>query len=227
VGFFSQRCAVGCLGWLLLGCGGDAERRYAGLSRAEIEVEEGGFRARYRSPPWYGVPDDPLATGATEGVPVGGEIRPVVPESALVLEVERESSIDVPMSLGYPKYHLEAALLRCTPDQVGDAASCAEALAEQDFAGRADSEEEEPESFEPQPRTGKNDFGQQYWELMTRVSATYRHRRIQYYPTDDALVAVRVFVEANPALDDEETTRMLHAFEVLPGAPAGAAENLR
>jgi hypothetical protein len=219
----SRRVLGGLLALLLAGCGVDAERRYASLSSAQVEVESGGFRARYLSPPWYSVPDDPLVAGERVQVPVGDTTRDIVPESALVLEIENQSALPDPMGLSYPKYRLEAALLHCTQDQIGAAESCAAALATQDLTGRSASED--TDFFGADPRPGKNDFGQAYWELLTRVPETGRYRRIQYLQTDDALTAARVFVEANPALDDEEMTRMLHAFELLSGSDS--AENER
>jgi hypothetical protein len=220
----ASRGVLGVLSALLLaGCGADAERRYASLSSLEVQVEEGGFRARYLSPPWYSVPSDPLVAGERAQVPIGDTTQDIVPESALVLEIENQSSLPDPMGLSYPKYRLEAALLHCTQDQIGEAESCAAALAAQDLTGRSASED--TDSFGADPRPGKNDFGQEYWELMTRVPETGRHRRIQYFQADDALTATRLFVEANPALDDQEMTRMLHAFELLPGS--GSPENER
>jgi hypothetical protein len=204
---------------LLAGCGTDAERRYAALSSLEVRVESGGFRARYLSPPWYSVPDDPLVTGALEQVPVGDTTWPIVPESALVLEIERESSVSDPSHLSYPKYRLEAALLRCEEEQLEDAPSCAAALASQDLAGRTASED--TELFGTAPHPGTNDFGQEFWELMTRVPETNRRRRIQYLQAEDELTALRLFVEANPELDEPEMTRMLSAFELLPGSDPG------
>lgn len=218
----ARRVLAGLLALLLARCGVDAERRYAGLSSVEVQVDEGGFRARYLSPPWYNVPDDPLVAGERGQVPVGDTTQEIVPDSALVLEIDNQSSLPDPMRLSYPKYHLEAALLHCTQDQIGEAESCAAALAAQDLTGRSASED--TDAFGAEPRRGTNDFGQEYWELMTRVPETGRHRRIQYFQTDDTLTAARVFVEANPALDEQEMTRMLHAFELLPGSASAGDE---
>jgi hypothetical protein len=218
-----RRMLGGLSALLLAGCGGDAERRYASLSSLEVQVDDGGFRARYLSPPWYSVLGDPLVAGERAQVPIGDTTQEIVPGSALVLEIENQSSLPDPMGLSYPKYRLEAALLHCTQDQISEAESCAAALAAQDLTGRSASED--TDWFGADPRPGKNDFGQEYWELMTRVPETGRHRRIQYFQTDGALTAARVFVEANPALDEQEMTRMLHAFELLPGG--GDAESAR
>jgi hypothetical protein len=204
---------------LLAGCGADAEQRYAGLSRLDVQVEGAGFRARYLSPPWHSKPDDPLVTGAREEVPVGEAAVAIVPDSALVLEIEHESSVPDPMGVGYPKYRLEGALLRCTEEQVEQAESCARAFAGQDLEGRSASED--TEFFGTEPHPGTNDFGQQFWELMTRVPETNRRRRIQYLQAEDALTTLRLFVEANPELDEPEMTRMLSSFELLPGSDPG------
>jgi hypothetical protein len=203
-------------------CGEDSEKRYAGLEVAQVKLEDGpGYRLRYLKPPWEGVADDPLVTGKQLEVPFGESSRcdradaaclAVEPKSSAVLEIDRASVSNSPDVITYPKYRLEASVVRCAEGTLPSQDLCADHLAREDGAGRKAAGTDEVYSTED----GENDFGQHYRELLGRNVDSRRYRRIVYFATDDREVSVRVFLEANPSLAEDEVTRMVHAFEVLP-----------
>ncbi len=202
-----------------LGCGADAERDYAGLSRASIERPEAGYVVRYLAPPWQRVTDDPLAAGARTTVSIGGTGRPIVAESGLVLEIERVSSSDVVDVLAFPKYRLEAALVPCSEDEVAEK-SCAEHLAELDYAARQ--EGGAFDLFGSAPRARKNDWNQQYYELMGQAETTGRFRRVVFFEAAEEPegIAGWLQLEANPDLGEREISQLVRAVQMLPGSGA-------
>lgn len=197
------------------GCGTDAEHPYAGLSRARVELDQGGYVLRYLAPPWERVKDDPLAKGTRKSVPIGGESRAVVADSGLVLEIERVSNSDVVAAVTFPKYRLEAALVECSLEEVGDV-SCAQHLAELDYAARqADGN---VDLFGSKPRTRKNDWGQTYFEWMGQSETTGRFRRAVFVESETPeAVAAWLLIEANPNLGEREINELVQAFQLLPG----------
>lgn len=217
--FDASLLAVALLSGAGLSCGKDAEREYAGLSRATIERPEAGYVVRYLSPPWQRLTDDPLATGARTTVSIGGASRAIVAESGLVLEIERVSSSDVVDVLAFPKYRLEAALVPCSDDEVAES-SCAEYLAELDYAAR---QEDAPfDRFGSSPRVRRNDWDQRYYELMGQAEATGRFRRVVYFEAAEQPegIAGWLQLEANPDLGEREINELVRAVQMLPGAGA-------
>jgi len=196
----------------LAACGADSEGRYAGLDTAHIESSALSYKIRYLSPPWKRVKDDPLATGARKSVPVAGGLRDVLEGSGLVLAIERESSINE-MGLTYAKYVLEAAVLRCDAGELNGDESCALFLADGDYRARANSEDSG--FFGPEAQEASNDAGQTFYELMTRDKTTFRYKRLAFFETGDRLLAVRLYIEANPGLADPLTTRMIQTLEIV------------
>lgn len=196
-------------------CGSDAERRYADLSTVPVDLDVGGYRLRYLKPPWKREDADPLATGARTSVLVAGMNREIVPDSAVVLQIAKQSTAEDPEHLSVPKYRLETVLLRCDPSELEDQ-SCAATLARLDQAALA------PEGdftlFGKEPRAGTNDFEQVLYEFMGQLSADLRYRRIVYYETDEPTLTARLFIEGNPDLDEYEVTRLVRAFELTSAA---------
>jgi hypothetical protein len=208
-----------CLLGLLAACGADAEARYAGLSTAEIRTPELTYKIRYLSPPWKRF-KDALTTGARKSVPVGGELRDIVPDTGLVLAIERETSFDE-VGLTYAKYVMEIAAVRCSTSELTNEDTCARYLAAIDYTARAESGEDSG-FFGPEELPGSNDVGQQYYELMTRDPETFRYRRVAFFETADRLLTVRLYIEANPGLADPETSRMIQTLEIVE--PGGTVE---
>jgi hypothetical protein len=184
-----------------------------------VERPEAGYVVRYLAPPWQSVADDPLVRGARATVPIGGMGRAIVEESGVVLEIERVSSSDVVDPLAFPKYRLEAALVPCGDDEIGEL-SCAEYLAELDYAARND--EGEFDLFGPGPRARRNDWNQRYYELMGQSETTGRFRRVVFFEAaEPERVAGWLQLEANPDLGEREINELVHAFQMLPGTGAG------
>jgi hypothetical protein len=196
----------------LVACGTDAERRYADLSRAEVTLDVGGYQLRYLGPPWKRLGEDPLVTGARTSVMVGGANREIVPESAAVLQVAKQSSASDPQHVSLPKYRLEAVFLRCSEDELEGDQSCAAALAQGDQAARAD--EGTYDLFGDTPRAGQNDFEQPFHEFMGKTEIDQRYQRIVFYETSARTLAARLFIEGNPDLSEHEVTRLVNAFEL-------------
>jgi hypothetical protein len=206
------------LRWLLVAaaltvsCGADAERRYADLSSATIALEPQGYTLRYLRPPWKQLLDDPLVKGTRTTVQVGGSNLEIVPASATVLEVAKESSVADPEGLSMPKYRLEAVLLRCDEAQLEPSQNCAQALVAKDLAART--AEGDYDLFGASPRQKENDFDQPVYEIMGQVAETRRYRRIAFFETDQRDMAARLFIEGNPNLGEREVTRLVNAFEL-------------
>jgi hypothetical protein len=219
VRFFSPCSAASASAWTLAlliqsACGSDAERRYSDLSTAAVVKDEGGYRLRYPNPPWERRKEDPLATGARSSVTVGGTDREILPESAVVLEISKQSSAEDPEHLSLPKYRLEAALLRCDADEVDAGGSCARALAALDYDALA--AEGDFDTFGPEPRAGENDFHQVMYEILGQLTEDQRYRRLAYFETSEPTLAARLFIEGNPDLGEREMTRLVQAFELTP-----------
>lgn len=210
----------------LLSCGTDAEQRYAGLSKHDVTSTEVSYRVRYLAPPWEKLRDDPLVTGARKSVPLGEGLRDVVPGTGAVLYVPRTSNLSGPEELFFAKYRLEVAALRCADEELSAGSSCAQWLADTDYAGRIT--REDGDFFGGAPRADSNDFDQPFYELMTRDAESSRYRRIAYFETSTAALSLRVYIEGNPDLSELEITNMLRAFEVLrPSKDAGAVHTKR
>jgi hypothetical protein len=197
---------------LSVSCGADAEQRYADLSSATIALEPQGYRLRYLHPPWDRRLDDPLVKGTRTAVEVGGASREIVPESAAVLEVAKESNASDPESLSMPKYRLEALLLQCEAAELSPTENCAQVLAAKDYAARAT--EGDYSLFGAEPRAGENDFAQGFHEMMGQVTDTRRYRRIVFFETEQRDLTARLFIEGNPDLGEAEVTRLVNAFEL-------------
>ena len=198
-------------------CGEDSEKTYAGLSVAQASAPDGlSYRLRYLNPPWEKSDRDPLITGSDTGVELRGvKDQPFIAGTAIVLEVERESIVS---GGGRTKYHLEATLIAC--DLTLDAGeSCAKAIAYADNDARV--ADGEPSFYEGSVKERSNDFAQKYYELITRNMETQRYKRVAFYDTPDASRFLRVYIESNPRLDEDEVDRMLDAVELFEGdAPA-------
>jgi hypothetical protein len=207
----------------VFGCGEDSEKRYAGLEVAQVSPEDGpGYRLRYLHPPWDGVPDDPLATDEVSAVPFGASsdcsaksamCLAVEPKTNTVLEIDRPAIMpDDPDTFTYPKYRAEASVVRCPAGTLASKDVCADYLANADATGR---DTEVGDDVFSGPEDGENDFKQHFREFNAKNRESLRYRRIAYFATSDREIAVRLFLEANPSLKDEEVTRMIHAFEVV------------
>jgi hypothetical protein len=226
----SPRLCVFLLGLALLSCGQDAEKRYAGLSTVSIALPSGGagYLLRYLAPPWEGVDDDPQVTGMESKVPFGASQEctsskaaclTIEAHSASVLEIERQSLVpEEDGTIVFPKYRLEAAFVRCTADMLAAKDECYAVLGRMDQVGRETDPNTDDRVFSG--KSDKNDAGQPFYEFQSVTVLNQRYRRIAYFSTDDRLLAVRVFMEANPSLAEEEVTRMLHAFEIVSDQPA-------
>lgn len=197
---------------LLAACGTDAERRYADLSTTEVTLDVGGYRLRSLRPPWKSLDNDPLVTGLVTNVLVGGVAREIVPESAAVLQIAKQSAASDPEHLSLPKYRLEAVLLRCSEAELDADQSCAAALAALDQTARAS--EGEYDLFGDVPRADENDFEQPFYEFMGKTTEDQRFRRISFYETDTRTLTARLFIEGNPDLSEYEITRLVKAFEL-------------
>jgi hypothetical protein len=187
-----------------------------------------GYLLRYLAPPWEVVDDDPQVLGMETKVPFGASQEctsskaaclGLEPHTASVLEIERQSL--VPRDDGtivFPKYRLEAAFVRCSADKLAASDQCYAFLGKADQVGRDTDPDTDDRVFSG--KSAKNDAGQPYYEFQSVTLMNQRYRRIAYFATDDRLLAVRVFMEANPSLAEEEVTRMLHAFEIVSDQPA-------
>lgn len=201
---------VAALCWM--GCGPDAEARYAGLSVASREVDGAGFRLRYADPPWKHRAEDPLEDGVLKSVPIGGAPMKIVPKSARVLEIRKQGA-SRESDLSLPSYRLEAVVLRCEEQRLEEGAECAESLADADYAARADAGP--TDAFGASPRAGKNDFDQTYYEFLSFDDELRRYRRIAFFSTDDPMLSVRLFIEAYTDLGEREISELIAAFEVF------------
>jgi hypothetical protein len=199
-------------------CGTDSEHPYASLSRARVERDQAGYVLRYLAPPWERLEDDPLAKGTRKSVSIGGTSTAILAESGVVLEIEHISNSGSSEALTFPKYRLEAALVPCMEEDVGDL-SCAEHLAQLDYAAR---QEEGPvDLLGSKPRARKNDWNQTYYELMGQSETTGRFRRVIFFESSTPeRVAGWILIEANPDLGEREVTELVRAFEMLPGTEA-------
>jgi hypothetical protein len=191
---------------------------------AQVSRSDGpGYRLRYLDPPWELIDDDPLATGKQLQVPFGASpdcaaksamCLAVEPKTSTVLEIDRPSPVPAGADvITYPKYRAEASVVRCPAGMLASTDVCADALANADATGRASAEGDD-DVFSA-PEDGENDFDQHFRELNAQNRDSLRYRRIVYFATEDREVAVRLFLEANPSLKEEEVTRMIHAFEVV------------
>jgi hypothetical protein len=211
-------------GALAFACGQDAEKRYAGLEVISVQLPTGlGYRVRYLSPPWERVSSDPLSSGKNLRVPFGASAaciqgeescRSAEPGSGTVLEVDRQSPTQGAGVLTYPKYRLEAAVLRCEPTELASTDECADVLAEQDVLGRRS---EEGDDLVIRQEDGENDWGQRYRDILTQSRSTMRFRRIVYFAAPDRTRTVRLLFEANPSLAEVEVTRMVRACQLFEG----------
>jgi hypothetical protein len=221
---------VSLLGLVGSSCGQDAEQRYAGLDVASVRPPDSpGYRVRYLSPPWERVSDDPLVTGKNLLVPFGesevcGEghdtCRMAEAKSGLVLEIDKQSPTQDNGVITYPKYRLEAALLRCAADELPAADECADHLAEQDVLGRKTGDD-----LVIKQEDGENDSGQRFRNILTQSKSSYRYRRIVYFVTGERLLTLRLLFEANPSLAEPEVTRMVQAVQVLEAEGDGVGED--
>lgn len=203
-------CALALLA--LSACGSDAERRYSDLSTAQVAQEGVGYRLRYPHPPWNRHDDDALVTGSRTTVPVGAANREIVPESAVVLQISKESNASDPEHLSVPKYRLEATLMRCSEDELDAETSCALKLAKDDYQALAG--EGDFTMFGAEPRAGTNDFDQVLYEILGQVSEDQRYKRLAYFETTQPTLAARLYIEGNPDLGEREVTRLVQAFEL-------------
>jgi hypothetical protein len=148
-------------------------------------------------------------------VPIGGKNYAIIAESGLVLEIDRESSVDDVEGLSFPKYRLDAALVQCAQEDT-DNLSCAEYLAGLDYEARQS--EGKFDRFGTQPRQRENDAGQKYYELMGQVDATGRFRRVIFFESEDVpeRIATWMLIEANPDLGEREINELVEAVETLP-----------
>jgi hypothetical protein len=216
------------LGLLACACGQDAEKRYAGLSVAQVQLPSGhGYRVRYLAPPWERISSDPLVTGKNLLVPFGSSeicgagndgCRMAVAGSGVVLEIDKQSPTLESGTITYPKYRLEAAFLRCDAAELPLADECADYLAREDVLGRRDAEAGDDLIIKQE--SGSNDWGQSFRDILTQSKESLRYRRIVYFVTSDRLLALRLLLEANPSLAEREVTRMVQATQLFDTQPA-------
>ena len=140
-----------------------------------------------------------------------------IPGTATVLEIDRESIIMANGNLA--KYRFEAALLECDLE-LAAGASCAEQIAVADNQART--ARGEPSFYEGSVKSGSNDFEQEYYELLTLSMESRRYKRIVFYDTPDPRRYLRVYIEANPRLDEAEVDRMVNAVEIFQEAGLAA-----
>jgi hypothetical protein len=217
---------VSLVGLLASSCGQDAEKRYAGLEVARVQLPSGhGYRVRYLSPPWERLDDDPLVTGKNLLVPFGpSEIcggrndtcRSAEAKSGVVMEIDKQSPTQDNGTITYPKYRLEAAFLRCDAGELPAADKCADHLAEQDVLGRRSTDGDD---LIIKQEDGENDWGQPFRDILTQSQSSLRYRRIVYFATSDRLLALRLLFEANPSLAEREVTRMVQACQLFDAEP--------
>lgn len=214
---------------LSTGCGEDAQGDYAGLEVATKRTSDGvGYRVRYASPPWEESSNDPLALGVETTVELAGnDAHPYIKGTSLVLEIERQSIVQQ-SGTTLAKYRFEAMLIECDV-LTSPGVSCAEHIAKAENKARA-KKGEASWLADHQVRAATSDFKQNYFELITKNMETRRYKRIAFFETPDPDRYLRVYIEANPTLEDTEVTRMLNAIETFKdenGAPsdsdAGAA----
>jgi hypothetical protein len=146
---------------------------------------------------------------------IGGKSYPIFAESGVVLEIDRESSVDDIEGLSFPKYRLDAALVECAESET-DGLSCAEYLAGLDYEARQS--EGKFDLLGTEWRQRKNDAGQKYYELMGQVDATGRFRRVIFFESEDTAerIAAWIMIEANPNLGEREINELVEAVEMLP-----------
>ncbi len=202
--------------WLIstlsLGCGEDAEQTYAGLSVATASARDGlSYRVRFLSPPWKQAKHDPLVLGMDPDIELRGKDDQLfIPGTAVVLQIERESILSD--NTRNAKYRFEATLLDCDI-ALNARERCAERMAVADNDART--AQGEPSFYEGSIKTSTNDFDQKYYQLITRGVDTLRSKRIAFYETPDPQRYLRVYIEANPRLDEAEVDRMLNAVETF------------
>lgn len=216
---------LGFIGFALsTGCGEDAQGDYAGLEVATKRTPDGlGYRVRYASPPWDESSNDPLALGVETTVELlGNNAHPYIKGTSLVLEIERQSIVQQ-AGTTLAKYRFEAMLIECDV-LMSPGETCAEHIAKAENKARTKKGETSWLS-DHQVRAATNDFKQPYFELITKNVETRRYKRIAFFETPDPDRYLRVYIEANPTLEDTEVTRMLNAietFEDKTGAAAGS-----
>jgi len=198
---------------LWTGCGEDSDQRYAGLEVATAISTDGlGYRVRFLSPPWDKSSLDPLVLGTRKGVELRGQQnQEFLAGTATVLEIDRESIV-VDTDQALAKYRLEATLHDCdVPLAAGE--SCAERIAVADEAARA--ERGEPSFYDDGVKTQTSDFEATFYEIITRDLEGRRSKRVAFFDTPNPGRFLRIYIEANPRLDEAEVTRMLKAVETF------------
>jgi len=189
------------------GCGTDAQRRYAGLS--ELARDGAGLRytLRYQAPPWKRRDTDPLALGTQARVAIGGSTRAYVPGSGSVLEIGTSTVAVVPGE-NFPKYRIEAALVRCDPTELAGVAHCAQALqtAELRARGSAATSREHDDAELP------------HHDVVARDAADLRNIRVAFFEAPVTNTALWVYMEAYPSLTEREVEDMLGAISIEASA---------
>jgi hypothetical protein len=134
-------------------CGESARQPFAGMAVLTVSLPDGsGYRIRYLDPPWERIEGDALARGEallqwggadSEGDTRLPDLRPIE-GSVRILEIERSGrrAGSVDGIAVYPKYRLEAALLRCDVLDIAvpRSESCARVISRADEANRASTE---------------------------------------------------------------------------------------
>jgi hypothetical protein len=200
-------CLLACIA--SAACGTDAERPYAGLSEVERSALGVGYTLRYLAPPWKLRNGDPLVLGTRTGVSVGGRTRSVVKEGASVLEIGTTTVAQVPGE-NYPKYRLEAAIVRCDDNELGDT-TCAPVLADAELAARADA------TSRP-----LSESGSPHYDVLAKAADGQRNVRVAFYDfgTSAPDLALWVYIESYPSLGERAIDDMLADITLNDGNPA-------
>jgi hypothetical protein len=200
-------CLLACIA--SAGCGTDAERRYAGLSEVERSALGVGYTLRYLAPPWKRRDGDPLVLGSRTGVSVGGRTRRVVKEGVSVLEIGTTTVAQVPGE-NYPKYRLEAAIVRCDDDELGDT-PCAPVLRLAEFEARAGA------TSPPVSESGTT-----HYDVLAKADDGQRNVRVAFYDFGNGApdVALWVYIESYPSLSERDIDDMLADITLNDGSAA-------
>jgi hypothetical protein len=148
---------------------------------------------------------DSLALLAAPRVQIGGLARGLLPGAVSVLEVGSTTIAFVP-GVNFPKYRLEAGLVRCTAAEIADATPCAQVLFDAELVARGeDAREIRADAASPA-----------HWDVLSMDVPNRRHVRVAFFETPEADVALWIHIDAYPALDEPELADMLAQVSITP-----------
>jgi hypothetical protein len=148
---------------------------------------------------------DSLTLLQTPRVQIGGQARGLLPGSVSVLEVGSTTIAFVP-GVNFPKYRLEAGLVRCTAAEVADATPCARALFDAEVVARGeDAREILADAASPA-----------HWDVLSLDIPNRRNVRVSFFESPATDLALWVHIDAYPALDEPELEDMLAQISVAP-----------